>query len=345
MVEGSIDEPLKDILKQYPYRVNRIHLQNYKKDRGVWWIHTNKGLKVLKKLPCNEDRLKFILDGIIYIQSKGVNIPKIYETIDKDLYIIIDGICYILMDAIKGTSPLFKEDFELKTVIAGMGKFHKASCGFKPSSKSDISSYLGKCSSMYKEKYNVLKNFYNKVHKKVLRTSFEETAIKELPYFFKRIEDIQTELDKSKYDLWVEKVSKSGGLSHSDFSSGNLIITPSRKLYIIDFDSLSIGLPIWDIRRLLFKILSCSSSFSEQHLETVLNWYQSENYLTSDEWYIVKLNLLFPHKVFKIIKRYITKRKNWSEEKYIYELNMAINNEKLMESILKDFDDIINTIT
>lgn len=337
-----VSEPLDTILKQYPYKVNKIHLQSYKKDRAVWWIHTNKGLKILKKLPCHENRLKFILEGIIHLQSKGVNIPRIYETVNKKLYVNLDGICYMLMEAIGGTRPLYGDKDELKTVITAMGEFHRASYGFNPPSECDISSHLGKCSKLYTRKYNILKDYYNKESKKTLHTSFGDTAKRELPYFFKRIENIQTELPKSKYSSWVKKISRSGGLSHFDFASWNLIITPANKLYIFDFDSLSMDLPMWDIRILFFDIMKHFKPFTKQNLKVILNLYQNANPLTVDEWHIVKLNLLYPHKVFQIIKRYINKQKNWSEDKYALELKRAITREKLMIRNLKGYEHIID---
>ena len=54
-------EPLEYVLSKYNIDVIKIRNESYKEKKGVWWVHTLDGFKVLKKISNSEDTLKYII--------------------------------------------------------------------------------------------------------------------------------------------------------------------------------------------------------------------------------------------------------------------------------------------
>ncbi len=339
------EKSLYSVLSNYPYEINEIELNRHKENRSVWWVRTDRGSKILKKLPYDIERTEFTLDCIKYLRLNNVNLPKIYKTYDKKSYVTLDDNIYILMSEIKGNKPKFNKETNLEDSVRELAKFHRVSSGFLPKNKEIIYNPIKEYTLKYAKHRKMLENFLNKIKDENSNTDFEKIAIKELPFFLNSTKEIEKQLEKSYYSSWCEKVSKYGGLGHFDFANYNLILTPKDELYIIDLDNIGIALPIWDIRMLLYDIMKNRKKFTKNNLEKILSLYQGINPLTADEWFVTKLNLLYPHKIFQLVRIYSNREKNWSEERFIIRLQETIKQEKLMAQHLKDFDSIIKGIT
>ena len=109
-------EPLEYVLSKYNIDVIKIRNESYKEKKGVWWIHTPDGFKVLKKVSNSEDTLRYIISAVYHLCDNGVKIPTINKTKDGNDYVKTNGSCYVLSDAAKGKNPLYKVDKEFKIV-------------------------------------------------------------------------------------------------------------------------------------------------------------------------------------------------------------------------------------
>jgi len=136
-------EPLNEVLEKYPYTVKGIRTESYKQKKGVWWVETTNGTKILKKHPNSESMLHFLLSAITHLQSKGMHIPRVNETIDGSLYVKIEDTCFILIDAVGGVNPDYKKPEELSALVRELGRFHLASVGFIPPDESKARQHLG----------------------------------------------------------------------------------------------------------------------------------------------------------------------------------------------------------
>ena len=75
------------------------------------------------------------------------------------------------------------------------------------------------------------------------------------PYFYKRMQLAIAENEKSGYDRWVDADKNINCLCHQDFTAGNLILTKSKEIFVLDIDSITIDLPTRDIRKFLNKVM------------------------------------------------------------------------------------------
>lgn len=339
-------EPLNEVLEKYSYTVKGIRTESYKQKKGVWWIETTEGMKILKKHPNSESMLHFLLSAIIHLQSKGMHIPRVNETIDGSLYVKIGDTCFILIDAVEGANPDYKKPKELNALVREMGRFHLASEGFIPPDESKVRQHLGNWQQDFSADVSRLKGFYSEEKNKTVHNDFGKIVLEVFPSFLQRMEAAVAGLEGSEYTAWVKKIAANGGLCHQDFAAGNILLNSAGRVYILDTDSLTIDLPARDIRKLLNKVMKKNGKWEPALLENILRVYQQANPLSIDEWAVLKLDLTFPHLFAGIMDKYYRQReKDWTESKYVSRLKEMIVIERSLEEVLKKYDSIINNIS
>lgn len=126
-------EPLEEVLGHYPLAVLDIRNESYKEKKGVWWVRTESGMKILKKVSNSEQTLRFTLDAVRHLRKNGVLLPEVNRTSDGNEYVNIEGTCFVLTDAVEGRNPSYSVPEEMALLASGLAAFHRASVGFKPS--------------------------------------------------------------------------------------------------------------------------------------------------------------------------------------------------------------------
>ncbi len=342
MIKDLNDEPLNDVLGKYPCSIKGIRTESYKQKKGVWWVDTSIGMKILKKHPNSEAMLLFLLAAISHLQDKGIHIPSVNKTSGGATYVKVGEACYILIDAVEGVNPNYKKPEELKALVKEMARFHRASQGFIPPEESKIRQHLGNWPQDYSADAERLKELYNEELSKTAHSEFGEVVLEVFPSFSQSMEQTIDGLSSPVYTLWVDKIAANSGLCHQDFAAGNILLSPSGEVYILDTDSLTIELPARDIRKLLNKVMKKNGKWDFAILRNVLSWYQQVNPLSADEWAVVKMDLNFPHLFNGIMDKYYRRReKDWTEGKYLSRLKEMIAVERSKESVLDQYETII----
>jgi CotS family spore coat protein len=345
MISNLNSEPLREVLEKYPYTVKGVRTESYKQKKGVWWVETAQGKKILKKHPNSESMLQFMLAAIDHLQKKGIHIPKVNTTVDGSPYVKIEDACFILIDAAEGVNPDYRKPKELEALVRELGRFHAASAGFVPPEGSKIRRHLGNWRQDFVADIGRLKDFYNEEAKKTTHGDFGKIILEVFPSFLKRMEAAVAGLDRPEYTAWVKKTAVLGGLCHQDFAAGNVLVNPAGKMYILDTDSLTIDLPARDIRKLLNKVMKANGKWDLSLLHDILRAYQQANPLSEHEWAVVKLDLTFPHLFAGIMDKYYRGReKDWTEGKYLSRLKEMIAIERSLEDLLGKYDAIIKKI-
>lgn len=331
------DEPIDEVLSQYDFEIIEVLNESYKIKKGVWWVQTNDGLKILKKVPNSEENLKFILSAINHLLAKGVNIPLVNKTRNGHDYAVMEGNCFVLSDAIDGKTPSYNSQEELMAVVKGLAMFHNASTGFFVDEGYKPDNSLGKWVEEYDEQIEEMKTFYEKEKSSEEKPEIGRFIINEFPYFYEKAKENIQNLNSDEYRNWVAKIRKTGCICHHDFAAGNLLIN-SKGLYIFDLDDLSFDLPAKDIRKLFNKIMKKAGQFDHSLAKDIVDYYQSENPLTKDEWLVVKYDLMFPHLFIGAMKKYyLQSDKDWTTYKYFERLKEMADFEKTKVDLFKDY--------
>ncbi len=341
-MSSAVNEPLDIVLSKYPLKVLDIKNESYKGKKGVWWVNTDRGMKILKKVSSSEETLKFTIDVINHLCENGVNIPKLQSTYDGESYVNIDGVCYTLTNAIEGRNPSYKSEKELMMIVTELAKLHKASKGFSPRQGTKPKYHLGTWVEDYTDRLEFINQFYeDELHKKE-HNFIGAKLLEDFPYFYNRAQTAIEGLRGPEYNDWVSKARKSGSICHQDFAAGNLILTPDKTIYVLDTDSLTVDIAARDIRKILNKVMKKSGRWDKNLTKKMLHIYQQTNPLTLSQWRVVRLDLMFPHLFLGAVNKYYKRReKEWTEEKYIQRISEMSSFEKTIEPLLKDFETLI----
>lgn len=339
---GTFEEDLYKVLEKYSIDVLSIRTESYKEKKGVWWIETSEGYKILKKHANSDRTLEFIIAAVEHLQAHGINIPKIIPAYGGGKYVYVNNSCYILSEAIAGRNPVYSKPDELEAVAGGLARFHRASAGFVPPQGSKPRVHLGGWLESYRKKKDKIEAFYVKESAAEYHQDFGKTFLNEFPYFSERIKNSIEGLDGSCYGQWVQKVQQTGCLCHQDFAAGNLILTDTGDLYVLDIDSITIDIPIRDIRKLLLKVMKKRGGWDKRLARDILAAYQAENPLKPEQWQVLKWELLYPHLFDGIVSKYYENReKTWTGDKYYKRLVEMIRVERTIDGIIEAFDELI----
>lgn len=336
------NEPLDVVLSNYEIKVLDIRNESYKGKKGVWWVNTTGGMKILKKISNSEETLKFIMDAIRHLSANGIHLPHVNKTMEGMDYARINGTCYVLTDAITGKNPAYTSPDELRLISGELARFHKASEGFHPAAGTKPKYHLGLWIEDYTEQLEDINMFYKDELQKTEHSPINSIILKEFPHFYERSLKAIEGLRGPEYAEWVKYAEKAGCLCHQDFAAGNLLVTPEKLLYVLDTDSLTVDIPARDIRKLLNKIMKKAGKWDLSLARKILGFYQEKNPLSVSQWQVVKLDLMFPHLFLGAVNKFYYKRdKEWTEEKYMRRIMEMSAFEKTVEPILEDFNSII----
>ncbi len=333
---------IKSVLAEYDLNVTEVRTESYKEKKGVWWVKTPYGYKILKKHSNSRETIEFILAAVEYLQGKGIRIPDIIRTTGGEKYVYRDGHCYIMSQAVAGNNPSYNRMDELRRMVEELGRFHSASGGFVPPRDAKPRVHLGGWIEDHNRQRDKLEKYYLAESTCTEHTAFGETILKEFPYFLNRIKRSVEGLETSGYARWVSQAESSGCLCHQDFAAGNLMMTEAGETYVLDTDSITIDIPARDIRKLLLKVMKKRGQWDMRLTKDMLAWYQRENPLESWQWQVLKWELVYPHLFAGIMGKYYEKREeSWTEGKYLKRLKEMVDMERSVDPVIDSFESLI----
>jgi len=341
-VMPQASEPLNEVLKHYPLDVLDIRNESYKEKKGVWWVNTTSGMKILKKVSNSEQTLRFILDAVRHLSDNGVLLPAVNKTTDGREYVKIEDVCYVVTDAVEGRNPSYASAEEMSLIARSLADFHRASRGFHPSEDTKPKYHLGLWPEDYSEQLEDMKSFYEAECSKSGRNAIGNVIVREFPHFYERGAKAVGCLKGQDYLQWVQEAEAEGSLCHQDFAAGNLLLTSGGRLYVLDTDSITVDIAARDIRKLLNKVMKKAGKWNADLAAGILRSYQKSNPLTPSQWEVVRVDLMFPHLFLGAVSKYCYRRdKEWSDEKYLKRITEMAAFEKTAEPVLENFSSII----
>lgn len=330
----TVNEPLDQVLAEYDVNVNKITLETYKEKKGVWWVDTCQGKKILKKMPMSRDRLLFILSAVEHLAANGVNLPKVIKTKKGALFVEIAGTTFVLSEAVRSKPPSYNVPSELAMIMLGMAGFHAASRGFQPPAEAKIRAHLGVWPKTYLEQITDLEDFreqasQNKANK------FDAAYLEECDYFINLAKETLIALINSPYKRLVEGAGQNINLCHQDFASGNLGLVSKDSIYVFDTDGITYDLAARDIRKICNKVMKKRGGWDLNLFKEMLKTYNEVNPLTPEENEVLFIDLRFPHLFYGIASKYYQSReKEWPELKFQQRLLTMVKTEKSKLAVL-----------
>jgi len=329
---------VRRVLAYYPYEIRVVRLLSDKGKKAVWSVETDAGGMILKKVPFDEAAIAFMIAAIDYMRGNGLGTPRVHRTADGRGWVNEGGERFVLFDAIRGRSPEYKIKSELQTMLRGLAAFHAASRGFESPAGWYPSYLLTEREPTMRRRREQLAAWKAEAAAKTAQSAFDRLFLRHVDRFLAQCDAASEMLDRTGYREWVKRTHAMKTLCHQDFAAGNVSIGDDGKFYVYDMDSLTVDLPIRDLRKVLNKVMKRDLAWNLGRMMTMLKAYQEVNPLTQDQYRALVAELTFPHLVYGQVSKYYEGREpTWSEEKHADRLGKMIATELDKERVLAEF--------
>jgi len=337
-MDPTISQGVRRALAYYPFEIIQIHLLSFKGKKAVWSVETDQGELIVKKVPFAPKNIEFMIHAIDYLRERGVRTPAVWRTMDGQGFAAVDGEHFVVFEAVRGQSPEYENDEELRLIMRGMAAFHRASRGIESPTGEFPSMLLYEREKDMTAQLERLEAWKAETALRGAQSEFERLFLDHADAFLTDGRKAVKLLEESGFEQWVAQTSTVKTLCHQDFAAGNLAIGEDGFLYVYDMDSLTVDVPIRDLRKILNKVMKKDCAWSLERMLFMLRSYQEEHALTEHHYRSLAADLLFPHLFYGQISKYYERREqSWTERKHIEKLAEMIATEHSKRDVLEAF--------
>jgi spore coat protein I len=316
---------MKDISTNYSELAKKVLLE-YKIVPGYLKLLQSKGLKTLwkliykntplclKRLNQSPEQALFSVNAQIYILNNGGNVPKIYPNAKGNAITEYNGQLFVLYSWVDGRDMNLDDPKDLALALQTLSKFHTDSIGYEPPTTAIISSKLGRWPKQYESMKNRMLKIQELCSQNLNNASYS-TYIKSVDPIIEICNKTISFIDNSSYNDLCNIEQKQSCLCHQDFGTGNVMLSKEAGI-VIDLDSVTYDLPARDLRKIIGKRMMKFNDYSIRNIETILKFYETNNILSPNHREVLKIDLMFPHWFFGLIKS-------------IHKNNETINSDKI----------------
>lgn len=339
-LKGGLDEKdflEEEILKDYDLQV----VKKIKPCRGAYRVPTDRGVKMLKKTGCTEAELRYICYFMEHLARQGFKKTArfIFTKYGKP-YLKYRGELYYLTDWVEGRTCDLKKITQLEEAIATLAHMHKAAAGYHPPADAKGRGEWGHWEAKFLERSTQLANF-DLAKDTAGFNQFIGLFKQYLPSFQRQACLALGLLDDADYQGLAQRDKTKGVVCHRDFSTRNLIRTKKLGIYVVDFDHCIEDAGIHDLARVLCRYLP-KYNWDVEVANKAISIYNTILEITPQELQVLLAYLVFPRKAWRLVKRYYSRTRSWSEEEAVEKLNKVINENKLREQFIINFAAVHN---
>ena len=337
-MDTTFSEVVKKVIAHYPVKVEQIYLLSFKGKKAVWSILTDVGEVIMKKVPFPEDEIRFMVQAIDYLKANGVHTPGVLRTSSGEGFVVSEGEYFVVFEAVHGRSPEYEFDNELDMIMKGMATFHKASKGITSPTGDFPSFLLTEWKTDMQKRKDRLTQWKNERSQATDLNKFDELFLANYDELIKQADTAMQMLEAPIFDEWVEETKKTHTLCHQDYAAGNLMIASDGNMYVYDMDSLTVDLPVRDIRKIFNKVMKKLKSWDIEKMIKMMKAYQEVNPLTKEQYHILVAEILYPHLFYGQVSKYYQNRDpKWTFHKHVTKLTDMIETEKSKAAVLLAF--------
>lgn len=290
----------KNILPYYNLQDADISMVKFKdtdKQRAVFKISLRNKHYCLKKIYFPEEDLLYVYSSLEWLHRKGIHVPNLLPSINRNRFVKYNTMLFILTPWIEG----IKCDFDISDHIISstieLAKLHKLSKQFTPICGSSNRKGLENLYVSTSKHLEQLLETFNLAFK--YRDEFSKNYIN---FFDKNLElaklSLQTASKINTNDL-------STSLCHGDYVNKNIIIAPSKKIWIIDFDKCKYDYCSHDLSYFMRRLLKRQNTNWDINIAlSLLKSYNLYNHLTGSDLKYIIAYICFPQKYWKISRDY-----------------------------------------
>lgn len=307
----------KNILPYYNLQDADISMVKFKdtdKQRAVFKISLENKHYCLKKVYFSEEDLLYVYSSLEWLHRNGLYVPNLISSINRNRFVQHNNMIFILSPWIEG----IKCDFDILDHVLSstieLAKMHKLSKNFTPIIGSsnregleDLQISISRHLEQLLETYNLAFKYGDKFSKTYIDIFHNNLELAKL--------SLQIASEINNKDL-------STSLCHGDYVNKNIIISPSKKIWIIDFDKCKYDYCSHDLSYFMRRLLKRQRTNWDINIAlSILKSYNLYNHLTSSDLRYIIAYICFPQKYWKVSRDYYKNINNCNKTTFVNLLN------------------------
>lgn len=314
-----------------------LKVLNWEKIKDVYKVETDQGLKNLKTSPLIPQRLLFVHQAINHLVKNGFQkMTPLIPTLTGFTCVCEDRLAYSLFNWIEGRQCDFRNQSELIRSTKILAEFHQKSEGFTPPAGSNMRNRLGKCLRHFEERFQDLLDF-----KEMALTqpndSFAQLYLENVDFFLPMAWEAITKLKSSSYANLVDRINLHKPFCHGDPAARNFISTPEQEIFMIDFDSCRLDVPIMDLIKFARRVLK-KYRWSYRVAALIVDSYSETSSIVPEELEVMKAVFYFPQKFWRMATRYFNHHGRHTPERALEKFQKYLANKAALAQFQTEFE-------
>lgn len=288
------------VLLEYDIKPHDLKILQSKGLKTLWKLSYKNTPLCLKRLNQSMEEALFSVNAQIYILRNGGIVPKVYPNAKGNFITEYNEQLFVLYSWVNGRDMNLDDPKDLNLALQSLSNFHISSIGYDPPVNSKTSSKLGN----WPKQYESMKNRMLKI-KEICIQSPNNTSYSSFLEHIEPIIEICNKtiklINNSPYSDLCNINQIDSCLCHQDFGTGNVMLSYGKGI-VIDLDSVTYDLPSRDLRKIIGKRMMIFNDYSIKNIEAILKFYETNNILSQDHREVLKIDLIFPHWFFGLVK-------------------------------------------
>ncbi|WP_070000029.1 CotS family spore coat protein [Cellulosilyticum sp. I15G10I2] len=297
----------KEIISQYD-----ISVRKYQYIRSAYYLETNKGKFLLRKVDLPKDQIIFDYEVDTHLKhSNFKSINAIYTTKKRVPYAVFGEQCYIMQGYIEGEETDFKNFEDLKNTIYVLAEFHRAAKNVSSKVKD-----IDKISIKNIYDYYTKRNIQNTKLKKSItalkqKSKFEILFLDHCDAYTCLEQMALGGINRELADRLVRRVKDEQTIAHKDYTYHTVNKTSMGQYMINNLDTCSYDIQIIDLAYILGRIMQ-KNDWNIEILYELIKAYDSRNTLLKEEFEVLKAMMIYPEKYNSICTKYLGSKRRWN---------------------------------
>lgn len=322
-----MDDRRLEILTQYD-----LMIRSFGNMRGAVMLDTDKGLKVLRPTQAGEQRLEFEDSVKQYIRNTGkLCVDTVCRTREGKLFAENSyGDRFCIRDWYYGEECSLKQEEHCLTATDTLNCFRELAYGFVMEEGHRIYERLP-LSEQFTKRARELKRVRSYIREKKQKSEFEVYYLKLCDGYYEQA------LAAAEYIKSGSEAEAESQLIHGNFSYHSLLTDSpggAECFVLTAFDKAGFGQPVSDFYYLLRKTMEKNDWDCNLGRNMILRYLQRSKEAEKEER-LLKAQIMFPEKFWKITNYYYNNRKTWMPEKNIKKLFSNHDREPLKAEFIR----------
>ncbi len=325
------------------YNIEQIKFKDSQKQRAVYKVsQTNNKEYCLKKVYYGIGELLFTYSAVEWWNKKGVNVPIFIPTVSGGRFISYENMLFILTPWIQGTKLNYDNLDSFIESGHNLAFMHKVGHNFTPIVGSTLKCQSSSPLKSITKRHLTLINYFNSAL--LLEDNFSKLYVK----FFDKILQLSSMAYKISSTINYSNLTTS--LCHMDYVNKNILFDNNKRIWVIDFDNCKLTPVGNDICHSLRRYLKRSSTL--WNYDTTRLWleiYNRTNPLNYDDLKFIFMSLIFPQRIWKLIRDYYKNYKKCNKNAFTHlleqslatidqKISFALNFELDLEHLINEFN-------